>query len=70
MPEPTMERLEDQINWYDRKSNRCQSWYKGLKLVEVGSAALVPFLAGMQAPAWSTGGPGALIGVRRNPRRE
>jgi Protein of unknown function (DUF4231) len=61
MAEPTLERLEDQIGWYDHKSNRCQSWYKGMRLLVVGSAALIPFLAGNHAPAWSTGGLGILI---------
>jgi hypothetical protein len=63
MADPTLERLEDQIGWYDRKSNRCQFWYKSLKLVVVGSAALIPFLAGSHAPAWSTGGLGVLIAI-------
>jgi hypothetical protein len=41
MPDPTIDRLEDQIGWYDRKSNRCQAWYKGLTVVEVANAAFV-----------------------------
>jgi hypothetical protein len=41
MTDPTLERLEDQIGWYDRKSNRCQACYKGLKVVEVANTALV-----------------------------
>jgi hypothetical protein len=61
MTDSTFERLEDQIGWYDRKSNHCQAWYKSLKLLVVGSAALIPFLAGVQASAWSTGGLGVLI---------
>jgi len=61
MTDPTLERLEDQLGWYDRKSNRAQRWYKGLKIVEVGSAALIPFLAGIDAPSYSTGGLGILI---------
>jgi len=61
MPDPTLERLEDQIGWYDRKSNRAQGWYKGLKLLTIGSAALIPFLAGAHAPDWSTGGLGVLV---------
>jgi hypothetical protein len=48
--DPTLERLEDQISWYDLKSNSCQSWFKGLKLLEVSSAAIIPFLACIQAP--------------------
>ncbi len=31
--DPTWERLEDQIRWYDRKSGDNQRWYKWLKLV-------------------------------------
>jgi hypothetical protein len=63
MTDSTLDRLEDQISWYDRKSNRSQSWYKGLKLLEIGSAALIPFLAGVGAPSWLTGGFGVLIVV-------
>ena len=63
MSEPTLDRLDDQISWYDRRSNSCQRWYKSLKLMEVGSAALIPFLAGIKASAWLTGGLGVLIVV-------
>ncbi len=44
MPETdaTLQRLEDQIDWYDRKSKRAQNWYKGLKILEVASAAVIP----------------------------
>ena len=28
------DRLGNQINWYDQKSNTCQSWYKRLKIIE------------------------------------
>jgi len=61
MNDPTMQRLEDQISWYDSKSNRSQTWFKSLKLLEIGSGALIPFLAGFHAPAWSTGSLGVLI---------
>jgi len=27
-PNPVIERLEDQICWYDLKSSACQPWYK------------------------------------------
>ncbi len=39
---PTLERLEDQINWYDKKSRRNQRFYKWLKAVTVIAAAMVP----------------------------
>jgi hypothetical protein len=44
-PDPIMERLEDQIGWYDRKSLRNQRVFKRIKVVEILSAALIPFLA-------------------------
>ncbi len=66
---PTLERLEDQISWYDKKSAYNQSWYKRLKIIELIAAALIPFLAGFstKAPqeatyyAIATGCLGALI---------
>jgi len=61
MNDPAMQRLEDQISWYDSKSNRAQACFKSLKLLEIGSGALIPFLAGIHAPAWSTGSFGVLI---------
>ena len=45
------ERLDDQINWYDRKSKRSQNWYKSLRIVEIFSAATIPFLAGYVSDA-------------------
>jgi len=63
MTDPTIERLDDQIGWYNRKSKRCQTWFKTLKMLVIGSAAVIPFLAGSNAPAWSTGGLGALIAI-------
>ena len=45
--DPIIERLEDQISYYDTKSSRCQKSYKHIKLVEIISAALIPFLAAL-----------------------
>ena len=45
--DPIIERLEDQISYYDAKSSRCQKSYKHIKLVEIISAALIPFLAAL-----------------------
>lgn len=39
---PTWFRLVDQLNWYDRKSRHCQRWYKGMKIVQVAFAAMIP----------------------------
>ena len=43
------QRLEDQINWYDKKSQSAQKNYKRIRLVEFICAATIPFLAGMMA---------------------
>jgi hypothetical protein len=49
--DPTWERLEDQIGWYDRKSIQSQRWYKRLKVLELIIATAVPPLAGLGASA-------------------
>jgi len=61
--DPTMERLEDQISWYDRKSNYNQRVYKWLKVIEIVAAALVPLASGLRVPAALTGSLGVLIAV-------
>ncbi|MBM7554808.1 DUF4231 domain-containing protein [Thalassobacillus pellis] len=42
-----IQRLEDQIKWYDRKSNKYQKRYKFLKLLEICFAASIPVIAGI-----------------------
>ena len=61
MANVTLDRLDDQIGWYDEKSTYCQRMYKALKLVEIVAAALVPLLAGLSAKGWITGLVGALV---------
>ncbi len=39
-------RLDDQINWYDRKSIKYQKTYKMLQLLLIVSAASIPFISG------------------------
>ena len=41
---PILDRLDNQIDWYDRKSQSAQKRYKLLKLVQVVAAALLPLL--------------------------
>ncbi len=60
---PTVERLEDQITWYDRKSVVNQRWFKVLKATEIIAAAMIPFAAGFPAPAVLTGGLGVIVVV-------
>lgn len=39
-------RLEDQIKWYDSKSQWNQQWYNRLRISEIILASTVPFIAG------------------------
>jgi hypothetical protein len=60
---PAWLRLEDQIDWYDRKAEHHQRWYRWLKVVQIVAAAVIPVLAGLDASAWVVGSLGALIVV-------
>jgi hypothetical protein len=63
--DPIMERLEDQLNWYDRKSLANQNTYKRIKLVEIVAAAIIFFLAALGWPqiVMVTGVLGVLVTV-------
>jgi hypothetical protein len=60
---PAWDRVQDQIAWYDAKSQVNQSWFKRLKICQIVTAAAIPVAAGAAAPAWLIGGGGALIVV-------
>jgi Protein of unknown function (DUF4231) len=62
---PAWLRLEDQRQWYDRKSNAKQMAYKGIKLLQMFVAAIIPLVALVDhaASKWVAGGCGALIAV-------
>lgn len=60
---PAWARVQDQIAWYDRKSQLNQHWFKGLKICQIVTAAAIPVAAGISAPIWLVGGGGALIVV-------
>ena len=49
-PDPIIERLEDQIAWYDRKSLANQHTYKRMKVFEIVAAALIPLITPI--PDW------------------
>jgi hypothetical protein len=42
--DPTLERLEDQKNWYDQKSSQQKRYFNVLKIVTIVAAATIPFL--------------------------
>jgi hypothetical protein len=63
-----MERLESQIDWYDRKSLECQHTYKRIKIAEIVAAAVIPLVAAAGSNryswlAWLTGALGVIITV-------
>lgn len=39
------DRVDDQINWYDRRSLTNQRWFKRLRIIEIITAASIPFLS-------------------------
>lgn len=39
-------RVDDQIGWYDKKSQSAQSWFKYLRGAELVAAAAIPLIAG------------------------
>ena len=59
--DPTWERLEDQLAWYDRKSTTARRAYTHLKVVELVVAAAVPVAAGLGAYAVVTASLGAVV---------
>lgn len=40
------ERIDDQIEWYSKKSSRAQLWFKFLRILEMFAATSIPFLVG------------------------
>ena len=48
---PTLQRLDDQIGWYDGKSQRAQSSFKALKIVQLVTAGAIPLIAVFDVPA-------------------
>jgi len=63
--DPIYARLEDQIDWYDRKSRSAQRIFKRMKVVEILAAALIPFLAALpfKDDRFVTAGLGVLITI-------
>ncbi len=65
--DPVVNRLEDQISWYDRKSISNQRAYKWIKMTEIIAAAVLPFIGALNTKlpnfGWWTGGLGVLITV-------
>jgi hypothetical protein len=45
-----MQRLEDQIQWYDSRSIKHQRMFQVLKIIVIFAAALIRFLVGLNLP--------------------
>ncbi|MGI8959365.1 MAG: DUF4231 domain-containing protein [Bryobacteraceae bacterium] len=63
--EVTLARLEDQIDWYSRKSSLNQRRFKMMKGITIGSAAAIPVLTTTTIPdgRYIAAGLGVLIAV-------
>lgn len=59
----TMQRLEEQVEWYDRKSAHNRRWHLRLKLATLLAAALIPLASGIFTFPWVAGGLGVLVVV-------
>ena len=69
---PTMERLEEQIEWYDRHGIVNRFMFLTQKTIVIVAAALIPFLSGLKLPGewlgigatqWISGSLGVLIAI-------
>ncbi|MGY1607683.1 DUF4231 domain-containing protein [Geodermatophilus sp. SYSU D00700] len=61
--DPTWDRLQDQLAWYDRRSLAAQHAYKQTKIVQLLLAAGVPVAVASAAPGLVTALLGALVVV-------
>ncbi len=60
---PAWSRLQEQIGWYDRKSQVCQQRFKLLKILQILTAAAIPVAVVLSAADWLVAGAGAFIVV-------
>jgi hypothetical protein len=58
---PAWDRLTDQLDWYDRKSNDAQQAFKRVKVIELIIAAAIPVMAGTSAPGTVTAALGGAV---------
>jgi hypothetical protein len=63
--QPAWWRLQDQLHWYDTKSQHSQRWYKRLKLGQVTLAILIPVMSLLRPEysKWATALAGTLIAL-------
>jgi hypothetical protein len=61
VPDPVIDRMENQIAWYDSKSRSNRKWFKWIKTTEIIAAAIIPLLAASRMP--HTTAATAILGV-------
>jgi Protein of unknown function (DUF4231) len=59
----SLDRLQDQIEWYDRRSGSNQKAFKYLKICTISAAAVIPVFARIDWMSWFTVGLGIFIVV-------
>jgi hypothetical protein len=59
--DPTLARLDDQIQWYGSRSGSNQRWYKGFKVIAMVAAGIIPVLAVLTSPPVLSAALGAVI---------
>ena len=57
----TMERLDDQIEWYGTKSQSNQKLYKRVKALQLVTAAAIPVVATLSVASWVFAALGGLV---------
>lgn len=58
-----MERLEDQLAWYEQKAKHHKRWFQSLKVGQIVVAAAIPAVAAAGASAGFAGALGAVVVV-------
>jgi hypothetical protein len=58
-----MQRLDEQLNWYERQSQRSKRAYQGLKVTQIVVAAAIPAIAAAGGSAGFAGALGAVVVV-------
>jgi hypothetical protein len=63
--DPTLARLENQIEWYENKSNYNQRMFQQIKIIEIAAAACIPLFAllGFPGASFVAGAMGVIVAV-------
>lgn len=59
----TLDRLEDQLAWYDANAAIAKRWFKRLKAFQIAAAAAIPVSVALNASPWVAAVLGGLVAV-------